>query len=894
MTDKIRLKTVLTKFNISLQRVVNFLQKKGIEIENNPNAKIGEKVYRFLVREFQTYKEIRDASEKLFTKRIEKEKIKEELLKSKNSPQIIRAKSENLIEFKKIGKIDIDALENTYGTKEYAKTKEKKGERKKPFIKSKSIKEKNIKYFVDKKTEKSIQHNKDKPEHIDTIYQKLDGVMLTGDRIDLSQFEKKEQNKKITLKKTQRIKKEIIVEDIKNTSMRKKQDKNRRNSFKHSFYPENNKDKVEKYKTKKNLQKSGITDEQIEKQIKETLEKLSSKGIKSKASKIRKEKRQSKKEKRILQSEIENKKQDKVLKVAEFTTVNELASMMNVNATDVIVSCMSLGIMVTMNQRLDAEILTLVADEFGYNVEFVGLDLEEAVQDDEDLEENLKPRPPIITVMGHVDHGKTSLLDYIRNTNVIAGEAGGITQHIAAYSVECPNHQSIAFLDTPGHEAFTAMRARGAQITDIALIVIAADDQVRPQTKEAISHAQAANVPIIFVLNKIDKINSRPEKIREQLANLNFLVEEWGGKYPSQEISAKLGTGVDKLLEKVLLVAELLDLKANPNKPAVGTVIEASLDKGRGYVTTMLLQGGTLKLGDYVLAGIHHGKVKNILDERGKSISLAGPSKPITILGLNGAPTAGDKFKVFKDEKEAKQIASRREQLQREQNIRAQKHLTLDEIGRRIALGDFKELKIILKGDVDGSVEALADALQKLSIKTIMVNIIYKGVGQITESDILLASASDAIIIGFNVRPNHGAKNIAKKEDIEIRTYSIIYDVINDIKEAMDGMLSPEIREKILGNAEIREIFKIPKTGTIAGCMVVEGKLLRQAKVRLIREGIVIHNGEFASLKRFKEDVKEVSKGYECGLGIKNFNNLRPGDLVEVYEELSTKNHKNS
>ncbi|WP_185866593.1 translation initiation factor IF-2 [Blattabacterium cuenoti] len=890
MTDKnnkIRLKTVLTKFNISLQRVVNFLQKKGIEIENNPNAKIEEKVYKFLVREFQTYKEIRDASEKAFLqKRIEKEKIKEELLKSKHSPQIIRAKSENLIEFKKIGKINIDTLENPHETKEYAKIQEKKKDKEiKPFIKS--IKEKNIKYFVDKKTEKSIQH-KDKPEHIDTIYQKLDGVMLTGDRIDLSQFEKKRtKQENNTKKKRKRIKKEIVVEDIKNTSTKKKQDKNRRNSFKHSFYKN-----TDQNKNKKNFQKSGISDEQIEKQIKETLEKLSSKGIKSKASKIRKEKRQSKKEKRILQSEIENKKQDKILKIAEFTTVNELASMMNVNATDVIVSCMSLGIMVTMNQRLDAEILTLVADEFGYNVEFVGLDLEEAVQDDEDLEENLKPRPPIITVMGHVDHGKTSLLDYIRNTNVIAGEAGGITQHIAAYSVECPNHQSITFLDTPGHEAFTAMRARGAQITDIALIVISADDQVMPQTKEAISHAQAANVPIIFVINKIDKINSKPEKIREQLANLNLLVEEWGGKYPSQEISAKLGTGVDKLLEKVLLVAELLDLKANPNKPAVGTVIEASLDKGRGYVTTMLLQGGTLKLGDYVLAGIHHGKVKSILDERGKSISLAGPSKPITILGLNGVPTAGDKFKVFKDEKEAKQLASRREQLQREQNIRAQKHLTLDEIGRRIALGDFKELKIILKGDVDGSVEALADALQKLSINTIMVNIIYKGVGQITESDVLLASASDAIIIGFNVRPNHGAKNIAKKEDIEIRTYSIIYDVINDIKEAMDGMLSPEIKEKILGNAEIREIFKIPKAGTIAGCMVVEGKLLRQAKVRLIREGIVIHNGEFTSLKRFKEDVKEVSKGYECGFGIKNYHNLRPGDLVEAYEELSTKNHK--
>ncbi|ACY40049.1 translation initiation factor IF-2 [Blattabacterium sp. (Blattella germanica) str. Bge] len=859
MTDKIRLKTVLTQFNISLQRVVSFLQKKGIEIEHNPNAKIEGQVYKFLVREFQTYKEIRDESEKIFLqKRMEKEKIKEELLKSKqiHTPQIIRAKSENLIEFKKIGKINID-------TKKYDAKEEKKNN-------------------LHKKVENKFKDNK--PEHIDTIYQKLDGVMLTGDRIDLSQFEKKRTKQEIK-KKRKRIKKEIVIDEMKNISVRKKQDKERKFSLKHSY--EKKTDKSDK-KNKKNFQKSGITDEQIEKQIKETLEKLSSKGIKSKASKIRKEKRQYKKEKRLLQNEIENEKKDKILKVAEFTTVNELASMMKVNATDVIVSCMSLGIMVTMNQRLDAEILTLVADEFGYNVEFVGLDLEEAVQDDKDLEEDLRPRPPIITVMGHVDHGKTSLLDYIRNTNVIAGEAGGITQHIAAYSVECSNHQSITFLDTPGHEAFTAMRARGAQITDIAIIVIAADDQVMPQTKEAISHAQAANVPIIFVFNKMDKPNANSDKIKEQLANLNFLVEEWGGKYPSQEISAKLGTGVDKLLEKVLLVSELLDLKANPNKPAIGTVIEASLDKGRGYITTLLLQGGTLKIGDYVLAGRHHGKVKNLLDERGKSISYAGPSKPITILGLNGAPTAGDKFKVFQDEKEAKQLASRREQLQREQNIRAQKHLTLDEIGRRIALGDFKELKIILKGDVDGSVEAIADALQKLSTNTIMVNIIYKGVGQITESDVLLASASDAIIIGFNVRPNIGSKNIAKKENIEIRTYSIIYDVTNDIQEAMDGMLSPERREKILGNAEIREIFKIPKAGTIAGCMVVEGKLLRQAKVRLIREGIVIHNGEFTSLKRFKEDVKEVSKGYECGLGIKNYQNLRSGDIVEVYEELFT------
>ncbi|WP_185871649.1 translation initiation factor IF-2 [Blattabacterium cuenoti] len=868
MTDKIRLKTVLTKFNISLQRVISFLQKKGIKIENNPNAKIEEQVYRSLVREFQTYKEIHDASEKIFLqKKMEKEKIKEELLKSKNirNNQIIRKTSDKLVELKKIGKIDI--LENKYGIKE----------------------EKKNNLHQEKKIENKLKNN-NKPEHIDTIYQKLDGVMLTGDRIDLSQFEKKRTKSEIK-KKRKRIKKEIFIEEIKNVStVEKKQNKEKKSSFNYFKKQHSNVNKIDKSnksKNKKETQKSVITDEQIKKQIKETLEKLSSKGMKSKASKIRKEKRQSKKEKKLIENEIENKKEEKILKLAEFTTVNELASMMKVNATDVIMSCMSLGIMVTMNQRLDAEVLTLVADEFGFNVKFVGLDIEEAIQDEKDLEEHLETRPPIITVMGHVDHGKTSLLDYIRNTNVIAGEAGGITQHIAAYSVECSNNQSITFLDTPGHEAFTAMRARGAQITDIAIIVIAADDQVMTQTKEAISHAQAANVPILFVFNKMDKSNANSDKIREQLANLNLLVKEWGGKYPTQEISAKLGSGIEKLLEKVILVSKSLNLKANPNKPAIGTVIEASLDKGRGYIATLLIQGGTLKIGDYVLAGSHHGKVKSILDERGKSISSSGPSKPITILGLNGAPTAGDKFKVFKDEKEAKQLASRREQLQREQNIRAQKHLTLDEIGRRIALGDFKELKIIIKGDVDGSVEAIADALQKLSTDTIMINIIYKGVGQITESDVLLASASDAIIIGFNVRPNLGAKNIAKKENIEIRTYSIIYDVTNDIQEAMDGMLSPEIREKILGNAEIREIFKIPKMGTIAGCMVVEGKLLRQSKVRLIREGIVIHNGEFTSLKRFKEDVKEVLKGYECGLGIKNYQNLRSGDIVEAYEELS-------
>ncbi|WP_185873306.1 translation initiation factor IF-2 [Blattabacterium cuenoti] len=826
MVDKIRLKTILTKFNISLKRVINFLRKNGIKIENNPNTKIEKKVYKFLIKKFNNYKRIRNDSEKIFLqKKIENEKIKKELLRS------IKINSKINFKFKNYNSIE-----------KYEKINEK---------------------LKEKKIEKKL------PEHIDTVYKKLDGVILTGDKIDLSKFEKRKIKSNFK-KKRKRIKKEIPFKN-----------KNRKNNTFKNFSEKNSEKKFNK--------KVKITDEQIKKQIKETLEKLSYKGIKSRY-KIKKEKRQSKKEKKIIKNKIDNKK-EKLLKLAEFTTVNELSSMMNVNPTDVIMSCMSLGIMVTMNQRLDAELITLVSDEFGYNVEFVGLDLEEFHQE-KDLEKDLKPRPPIITIMGHVDHGKTSLLDFIRNTNVIAGESGGITQHIAAYSVELNDNQGITFLDTPGHEAFTAMRARGAQITDIAIIVIASDDQIMPQTKEAISHAQAANVPIIFVFNKIDKPNANTNRIKEQLSKLNFLVEEWGGKYPNQEISAKTGKGIKKLLEKVISVSNLLNLKSNPNKLAIGTVIEASLDKGKGYITTVLVQGGTIKLGDYVLAGINHGKVKNLLDERGNSISFAGPSKPVTIVGLNGAPTAGEKFKIFSNEKEAKQLASKREQLQREQNIRSQKHLTLDEIGRRISIGDFKELKIIIKGDVDGSVEAIADALQKLSKSNIMINILYKGVGQITESDILLASASDAIVIGFNVRPNIGAKNISRKENIEIRIYSIIYNVINDVKEAMDGMLSPEIREKILGNAEVREIFVIYKVGTIAGCMVIEGKLLRKSKVRLIREGIVIHNGEFISLKRFKDDVKEVNKGYECGIRLKNYNDLKSGDIIESYEEFYSSKSK--
>ena len=631
------------------------------------------------------------------------------------------------------------------------------------------------------------------------------------------------------------------------------------------------------------------TEEEVQKQIRETLEKLQGKSSKSKGAKYRRDKRvqhRQKTEDELAQQEAES----KVLKVTEFITVGEIATLMEVGGTEIISACMSLGIMVTMNQRLDAETLTIVADEFGYKVEFVKSDLEESFEEEvQENDKDLSPRAPIVTVMGHVDHGKTSLLDYIREENVIAGESGGITQHIGAYSVTLKSEQKITFLDTPGHEAFTAMRARGAQVTDIAIIVIAADDDIMPQTKEAISHAQAASVPIIFAINKVDKPTANPDKIKERLAAMNLMVEEWGGKIQSQDISALNGTGIDELLEKVLLEAEILELKANPNRKSKGTVVEAYLDKGRGYVSTILVQTGTLKIGDYILAGKHSGKVKAMFDERGNHIDEAPPSTPISILGLDGAPQAGDNFNVLEDEREAKQIAAKRTQLLREQNVRTQRHITLDEIGRRIALGDFQELNIILKGDVDGSVEALTDSLQKLSTEEIQVNIIHKGVGAITESDVLLASASDAIVIGFNVRPMGNARAVAEKEEIDIRSYSIIYDAINDVKDAMEGMLSPEMKEEVTGTAEIRETYKISKVGTIAGCMVTSGKIYRNSSVRIIREGIVIYTGALASLKRFKDDVKEVAKGYDCGLQIKNYNDIKLEDTIEFFQEVAVK-----
>lgn len=649
----------------------------------------------------------------------------------------------------------------------------------------------------------------------------------------------------------------------------------------------NNKKNNNKDRFKKPVIKQEVSEEDVAKQVKETLARLTTKG-KNKTSKYRKEKREMASN-RMQELEDQEMAESKVLKLTEFVTANELATMMDVSVNQVIATCMSIGMMVSINQRLDAETINLVAEEFGFKTEYVSAEVAQAIVEEEDAPEDLQPRAPIVTVMGHVDHGKTSLLDYIRKANVIAGEAGGITQHIGAYNVQLEDGRRITFLDTPGHEAFTAMRARGAKVTDIAIIIVAADDNVMPQTIEAINHASAAGVPIVFAINKIDKPHANPEKIKEELANMNYLVEDWGGKYQSQEISAKKGIGVEELLEKVLLEADLLDLKANPKKRAVGSIIESSLDKGRGYVSTILVENGTLKMGDIVLAGTHQGRIKAMFNERNQRVEKAGPSEPVLILGLNGAPQAGDTFNVLETEQEAREIANRREQLQRELGLRTQKMLTLDDIGRRIAVGNFQELNVIVKGDVDGSVEALSDSLIRLSTEEIQVNVIHKAVGQISESDVVLAAASNAIIIGFQVRPSLQARRNAEKEGVEIRLYSIIYDAIEEVKSAMEGMLSPEIKEEITAYVEVQQVFKITKVGTVAGCMVKEGKIKRTNKIRLIRDGIVIYAGELGSLKRFKDDAKEVVAGLDCGLNITNFNDIQVGDMIEAYEETEIK-----
>ena len=697
--------------------------------------------------------------------------------------------------------------------------------------------------------------NKDKL--IKAKAEKLKGIKQTGEKIDLDKFQSTQTQKK----KRNRIVKEKIDPKI-----------------------------FKKPKLKK-TPVIEISPEEAQKRVRETLAKLQNSG-KTSSVKNRREKRQAHRE---LAAEESSQKAAaiKTIKIAEYATASELATMMNVSVTDIVTTCMGLGMMISINQRIDAETIQMLAEDFGFNVEFVGADVQESIEEVNDKPENMQARAPIITIMGHVDHGKTSLMDYIRETNVIAGESGGITQHIGAYEVTIEDGKTISFLDTPGHEAFTAMRARGAEVTDIVVIVIAADDRVMPQTKEAISHAQAAGVPIIFAINKIDRPNSDPEKIKGELAEMNFLVEDWGGKYQSQDISAKTGEGIKEILEKILLEAEILDLKANPNRLAQGTIIEASLDKGKGYLSTILVQTGTLKIGDYVLAGSFSGKVKALLNERGESKEIAGPSTPVVLLGLDGAPTAGDKFYVMESEQEAKKIATKRAQLQREQSVRTQKHLTLDEIGRRIALGGFKEINVIVKGDVDGSIEALSDSLQQLSTDEIKVNIIQKAVGPISESDVMLAAASDAIIIGFQVRPSLKARKLAEQEQIDIRLYSIIYKAIEELKLAMEGMLSPELEEKIVCNIEIRDIFKISKIGTIAGCMVLDGSLNKNTGVRVIRDGVVVYTGNLSSLKRFKDDVTEVKKGYECGLSIENYNDIKVGDIIEGYEEVEIKRKLN-
>jgi len=901
MAGTIRLNKVLRELNISIDRAVDFLNEKGVDIEKRPTTKISTEVYEVLSNEFQT-----DANKKVASKevteakfkekealRIQREREIEEKFQKQEATKIEVVKAKAILEApKQVGKIELEKPK-----KEPAKVEDKK-EKAKPSEEkvTTTVKEQPVKEKEKPKEEKKVKETKKetsteaepiKEEKLSTQYKKLSGPKATGEKIDLTQFkkpekkkeEKKAQHKKATdaKKKRRRISK-VGGGSPQQGGQNQGQGNNRggRN---------NNKGRGGR---RPQVVKEEPSAEEVQKQVRETLEKLQGKTKKGKGAKYRREKRDQHREQTDIDIEIAA-AESKTVKVTEFVTASEIATMMDVSVTEIISACMSLGMMVTMNQRLDAETLSIVAEEFGYNVEFITADIEETIEEIEDKPEDLLPRAPIVTVMGHVDHGKTSLLDYIREENVIAGESGGITQHIGAYGVTLNDGQKIAFLDTPGHEAFTAMRARGAQVTDLVIIVIAADDDIMPQTKEAISHAQAAGVPIIFAINKIDLPTSNPEKIKEGLANMNLLVEDWGGKIQSHDISAKIGTGVDELLEKVFLEAELLELKANPNKPATGTVVEAFLDKGRGYVSTILVQAGTLKIGDFLLAGKNSGKVKAMHDERGNSVKEAGPSIPVSILGLDGAPQAGDKFNVFADEREAKQIATKRAQLQREQSVRTQKHITLDEIGRRIALGDFKELNIILKGDVDGSVEALTDSFQKLSTEEIQVNIIHKGVGAITESDVLLATASDAIIIGFNVRPMASARQIADKEEIDIRMYSIIYDAINDLKDAMEGMLSPVFKEEITGAAEIREIFKVSKIGSIAGCMVTDGKIFRNSGIRLIRENVVIYTGELESLKRFKDDAKEVSKGYDCGMQIKNYNDIKEGDVLEAFQEVEVK-----
>ncbi len=967
VTKILRLSKVAKEFNVGISTIVEYLNKKGYKVDNNPNSKISEEAYELLFKEFQAEKSLKEATQKARMNIVKRETIsldddkkpadeEEEFTKppiedenedgepsedlfikdvksslEKKPPEKPKQEEIKFPGPKVVGKIDPDKITTAKEKKKAIEkeehpgkeeTKAEKGKADEDVFKDKAKTEPD-KPSLKKKDEKPEKKKKDLPDEKELSDKKAEAVFSEKADIDKEDTDKKKEDEKsediykrelhklegpiilgkIDLPEAKDQPKKPVASSSDETHYKKRKRKRIKKEKAKAKEAKSAEDKTKKQKTeekkqkpqkqpakakgkpisKKEYHRPEFSEEEISKQIRETLASLSGTKSKSKAAKYRRQKRQLIQQQR-LQDLKENETNKNVIEVTEFISATELASLMSVDVTEVISVCMNIGLFVSINQRLDAETITIVADEFGYEVNFVSVDDQEAIEEEKDDPGELQARAPIITVMGHVDHGKTSLLDYIRQSNIIAGEAGGITQHIGAYSVEFEDNKFITFLDTPGHEAFTAMRARGAKITDVVIIVVAADDSVMPQTKEAINHAQAAGVPIIIAINKIDKPNANPEKVKEELAKSNILVEDWGGKYQCQEISAKHGKNVDQLLEKVLLEAEMLDLKGNPNKPASGTIIESMLDKGRGYIATIMVQNGKLRVGNMVVAGTHFGKVKAMFNERGIRIKEAGPSTPVLILGLNGAPQAGEKFNVITDEQEAKNIVVKRQQLVREQGLRTQKHITLDEIGRRIAIGDFKELNIIVKGDVDGSVEALADSLLKLSTEEVQVNIIHKAVGPVTEGDVLLASASNAIIIGFQVRPSLPARKLAEQEEIDIRLYSVIYNAINELKSAIEGMLSPEIEEKINANLEVRETFKISKVGTVAGCYVLDGKIHRNSNIRVIRDGIVIYTGNLGSLKRFKEDVKEVQAGYECGLNVENFNDIKVGDIIEAFE----------
>ncbi|PWL31482.1 MAG: translation initiation factor IF-2 [Fluviicola sp. XM-24bin1] len=890
MARPIRLGKAAGELNVGMSTIVDFLESNGVSIDASPNTKLTPEQYDMLRTEFAADQDLKEQTKRVTPAREKRETISIRDKKDEGEeaptpepepaprpvaetpapePEVEKpaeepaaAEEDGKPGVKMVGKIDLESINQK--TRPEKKAKEEAPAKEEPAPEKEEVKPaaeaQKEEAKPEEKKEETPAENPAAPKETETIRaesKKLTGPNVVG-KIELPVEKPRSSGGAGERRKRKRVRKVDVNKQAQQQA---------------------------KSKGKKKVDKPEITEQDIQREIKETLARLSSKGGKSKASKNRRAKRDSvaaRRQEEELQAELE----EKVLKLTEFVSVSELATMMNVGSTDVISACMSLGIFVSINQRLDAETIQIVAEEFGYETEFVTAEVQEAIPVVEDKEEDLITRPPIITVMGHVDHGKTSLLDRIRDADVIAGEAGGITQHIGAYSVTLEDGRKMTFLDTPGHEAFTAMRARGAQVTDVAVIIIAADDDVMPQTKEAIAHAQAAEVPMVFAINKIDTPGANPDKIREQLSTMNILVEDWGGKFQCQEISAKKNLNIDELLEKILLEAELLELRANPNKNALGTVIESSLDKGKGYVTNMLVEAGTLRVGDVVLVGRHNGKVRAMHDEHGKPLKEVGPAQPVSILGINGAPSAGDKFHVMDDEREAKSISTKREQLYREQGLRTTKHITLDEIGRRLAIGDFKELNLIIKGDVDGSIEALSDSMLKLSTEEIQVNIVHKGVGAISEADVNLASASDAIILGFQVRPSMQARKLAENEQIDIRLYSVIYKAIEEIKSAMEGMLSPDVVEEITGSAEIRETFNISKVGTIAGCFVLDGIIKRSSQIRVIRDGIVVHTGTLGSLKRFKDDVKEVKNNYECGLNIEKYNDIKVGDIIEAFEEV--------